>query len=316
MVSYGYTLSSEEHGPTELVRFAEQAEAVGFEFLSISDHYHPWTTSQGQSPFVWTTIGAVAARTTTIGLGVGVVCPLIRIHPAVVAQAAATAAVMMEGRFFLGVGTGELLNEHITGERWPAIETRLEMLREAVGLMQRLWSGEAVDHTGRYYTVENARLFTHPVEPPDVVVSAFGSRAARLAGELGGGLWSTSPDAEVVETFEKAGGSGRRVAQITLCHAEDRREAVRTVLRTWPNAAIPGQLSQDLPTWTHFETAATLVDAEQVASVVPCGPDPEPVIELVERYLDAGFDHLHFHQVGSDQDGFFRFWERSLLPAL
>src|SRR5215213_6619023 len=201
MTSWGYTLSSEEHPPQVLVANAERAERAGFDFLSISDHYHPWIREQGQSPFVWSTIGAIAARTSRIRLGVGVTCPIMRIHPAIVAQAAATSACLLEGRFFLGVGTGEALNEHVVGQRWPNIETRREMLSEAVAVMRRLWSGETVDHRGRHYTVENARLFTVPEEPPPVVVSAFGEEAARLAAADGDGIWGTSPQSSLLETF-------------------------------------------------------------------------------------------------------------------
>src|SRR5262249_9559780 len=187
MTNWGFTLSSEEHGPRDLIHYAQQAEAAGFDFLTISDHYHPWVSNQGESPFVWTTIGGVAATTSRVRLAVGVSCPLVRIHPAIVAQAAATCAVAMEGRFLLGVGTGEALNEHITGEHWPTIETRWEMLREAVEIMRSLWDGDTVDMRGEHYTVENAKLFTRPEEPPPVVVSALGTTAAGVAADIGDG---------------------------------------------------------------------------------------------------------------------------------
>jgi G6PDH family F420-dependent oxidoreductase len=316
MTSFGYTLSSEEHHPNALVRNAQRAEASGFEFVSISDHFHPWISQQGHSPFVWSTIGGIAASTERIEVGVGVACPLIRIHPAIVAHAAATCAAMLDGRFFLGVGTGELLNEHVVGARWPAVEVRREMLREAIDIIRRLWTGETIDVHGTYYEVENARLYTVPNDAPPIIVSALGTEAAELAAEVGDGVWGTSPDPEPLERFEKAGGDGPRVGQITLCWGEDRDEAVRVAHRVWPTAAIPGQLSQELPTPTTFEQAAQLVTPEHIADTIPCGPDVEPVVRSIREYEHAGYDRLHLHQIGPDQEGFFRFWERELRPAL
>ncbi|HWC67583.1 MAG TPA: TIGR03557 family F420-dependent LLM class oxidoreductase [Acidimicrobiales bacterium] len=316
MTQFGYTLASEEHPPNDLVRHARRAEELGFDFLSISDHFHPWISEQGQSPFVWSTIGGVASVTERIELGVGVACPLIRIHPAIVAQAAATSAVMLEGRFFLGVGTGELLNEHVVGARWPAIEIRQEMLREAVDIIRRLCTGDDVDHHGRYYEVENARLFTHPEDVPPIIVSAFGPAAVEMAAEIGDGLWSTSPDPELLQQYGDAGGKGPRIGQVTLCWADNREDAIRTAHRVWPTSGIPGQLSQELPTPTTFEQAAQLVTPEAIAQKLPCGPGVEPVLEAIRAYEQAGFDRLHLHQIGPDQDGFFRFWEKELQPAL
>jgi G6PDH family F420-dependent oxidoreductase len=316
MTSFGYTLSSEEHHPNDLVLYAQRAEDLGFEFVSISDHFHPWISEQGHSPFVWSTIGGIATVTERIEVGVGVCCPLIRIHPAIVAQAAATSATMLEGRFFLGVGTGELLNEHVVGARWPAIEIRRDMLREAVAIIRQLCGGEDVDVHGRYYEVENARLYTHPAEVPPIVVSAFGPDAAELAAEIGDGLWSTSPDPEPLESYGRAGGKGPRIGQVTLCWADDRDDAIRTAHRVWPTSGIPGQLSQELPTPTTFEQAAQLVTPEQIAQSIPCGPGVEAVLESIRAYEHAGYDRLHIHQIGPDQDGFFRFWEKELAPAL
>jgi coenzyme F420-dependent glucose-6-phosphate dehydrogenase len=316
MTNWGYTLSSEEHGPCELVRYAQRAEEVGFDFLTISDHYHPWLESQGQSPFVWTTIGGVAATTSRVRLAVGVCCPLIRIHPAIVAQAAATSAAAMEGRFLLGVGTGEALNEHITGVHWPTIETRREMLRDAVQIMRDLWTGETVDHVGAHYTVENARLFTLPDEPPSVVVSAFGEGSAAVAADIGDGLWSTAPDHDLLAQYSKAGGTGPRIGQVSVCWAPDEEDAVRTAYEWWPNTVLEGQLSQDLPTWTHFKQACALVTPDDVRESVPCGPDPDRVVESLRTYEKAGYDHIHVHQIGPDQEGFLRFWERDVLTRL
>lgn len=316
MVSYGYTLSSEEHTPSDLVRNARRAEEHGFDFVSISDHFHPWVSAQGHSPFVWSVLGAVAASTERLGVGVGVTCPIVRIHPAILAHAAATTSLLSGGRFFFGVGTGEARNEHILGDRWPPPEVRLEMLEEAVGLIRSLWSGDTVDHRGAYYQVENAKLFDPPDQPPPIVVSAFGPKAVDVAARIGDGYWGTSPERELVEQYQAAGGKGPRYAQVDLCWAEDAASARKAVHEVWPNAGVPGQLSQDLPTWTHFEQAAAMVSEEAATKSTPCGPAVGPVVASVRQYLDAGYDHLYFHQIGPDQDGFFRFWSDRLRPAL
>ena len=316
MTSFGYTLSSEEHGPQALLDNARRAEELGFDFVSISDHYHPWVGSQGHSPFVWSVIGAIASATEHLTVGVGVTCPTMRIHPAVIAQATATSSLLLDGRFVFGVGTGENLNEHILGQRWPAPEVRLEMLEEAVEVIRALWGGDTVDHHGRHYTVENARLFDPPAVVPPIVVSAFGEKATALAARIGDGLWNTSPLPEAVEQFEREGGSGPKWGQLTLCWARSSDDARKTVLDQWPNTALPGSLAQELPTWTHFEQAARLVDDEAIAGSMPLGPDPEPVVDKVRAFADAGFTHVYLHQIGTDQEGFFRFWEDELRPRL
>jgi G6PDH family F420-dependent oxidoreductase len=317
MTSFGYTLSSEEHGPRALVDHARQAEDAGFEFASISDHFHPWVEAQGHSPFVWSVLGAIAVRTDALEVCVGVTCPIIRIHPAVLAQATATTTLLFGDRFAFGVGTGEALNEHILGDRWPAPEVRRAMLEEAIEVMRALWTGETIDHHGTHYTVENARLFDPPDEPPPVIVSGFGTAAAALAGRVGDGYWGHSPDGEVIAAYERAGGGGPRYAQLNLCWAEDEADARKTVHRIWPNSAVPGQLSQDLPTWTHFEQATQLVDEDAATASTPCGPEiTEQLVSTVREYRDAGYDHLYFHQVGPDQEGFFGYWRRELQPAL
>ena len=316
MAEIGYALSSEEHAPNDLVRYARRAEEVGFPFALISDHYHPWISRQGNSPFVWGVIGGIAHATQRLHLGTGVTCPLIRIHPAIVAQAAATAAAMMPGRFFLGVGTGENLNEHILGDRWPSADIRHEMLDEAIQVIRLLWQGGSRDHRGRYYTVENARIYTLPEELPPIMMAASGPQAAELAGRIGDGVIATSPQGELVQRFEAAGGAGKpRYGQVTVCWAEDEAEAKRTAHEWWPNTAVKGQLSQDLPTPSHFEQAAGMVREEDVAEALICGPDPERHVAAIRQFVDAGFDHVYVHQVGPDQEGFFRFYEREVLPT-
>ena len=315
MVQIGYTLSSEEHDPKTLVENAQRAEAAGFSFAMISDHFHPWVDAQGHSPFVWSVLGGIATSTSSIRVGTGVTCPTIRIHPAIIAQAAATTAAMMPGRFMLGVGSGENLNEHILGDRWPQVDIRLEMLEEAVDVIRTLWQGGLQSYHGLHYDVENARIYTLPDELPPIMVAAAGEKAATLAGEIGDGLINVSPAEEVVDAFATAGGSGKpRFLQQQVCWAEDEQAAIDTVFTRWPNGAISGQVSQELPLPSHFEQAASLVRKEDIAESTVCGPDLDRYIELIEQGIAAGFDHIYLHQVGDDQEGFIRFTEREILP--
>jgi coenzyme F420-dependent glucose-6-phosphate dehydrogenase len=309
----GYALSSEEHTPLDLVRNAVRAEEAGFGFSLISDHYHPWIDRQGHSPFVWSVIGAIAASTSSIRLGTGVTCPLIRIHPAIVAQAAATSAALMSGRFFLGVGTGENLNEHVLGDRWPSARERREMLEEAIDVMRLLWKGELCSFEGRHYRVENARLYTVPEEPISVVVAAGGPEAAEVAARKGDGLVSTSPEREIVDAYRGEGGDGPTYGMLTVCWAKSEREARATALEWWPNAGLRGTLGQELPLPSHFEQAAEMVDEEAIAETIVCGPDSAAHLEGIRRFGEAGFDHVYIHQVGPDQAGFIDFYERELV---
>ncbi|HEX2031339.1 MAG TPA: TIGR03557 family F420-dependent LLM class oxidoreductase [Actinomycetota bacterium] len=315
MAEIGYTLSSEEQGPRELVRNAARAEEVGFTFALISDHFHPWTDRQGHSPFVWGVVGAVADATERLRLGTGVTCPTIRMHPAIVAHAAATAGCLMPGRFFLGLGTGENLNEHILGDRWPSIDQRLDMLEEAIDVIRLLWEGGQQTHRGRYYTVEQARIYDLPDEAVPIVVAAKGDRATKLAASKGDGLVGVSPDADLIRTFEDAGGRGKpRYGQLHVCWAETEEQARKTAKEWWPNTSLPGELGVELPLPRHFDQAAEVVTEDQVAESVVCGPDADRHIEAIQAYLDVGFDHVYVHQVGPDQDGFFRIYERDVLP--
>jgi G6PDH family F420-dependent oxidoreductase len=314
-VQLGYAISSEEHLPLELVEQAARAEEAGFTFALVSDHFHPWIDRQGSSPFVWGVLGGIAARTERLRVGTGVTCPTIRIHPAIVAQAAATAAAMLPGRFFLGVGTGENLNEHVLGDRWPPADLRREMLEEAVDVMRELWRGEPTTRRGRHYTVEGARLYTLPDEPIEVMVAAGGRESAELAGRIGDGFVGTAPERELLDAFDDAGGAGKpRFGQLTVCWAESEPEARRTAFEMWPNAALKGPLAQELPLPSHFEAAVGMVTEDDVAESVVCGPDPERYAEAIDAFVDAGYDHVYVHQVGPDQDGFLRFAERELLP--
>jgi G6PDH family F420-dependent oxidoreductase len=316
MIELGYALSSEEHAPNDLVRDAARAEEAGFTFALISDHYHPWIDAQGHSPFVWSVIGGIAGATERLRLGTGVTCPILRTHPAVIAQAAATSAAMMPGRFFLGVGTGENLNEHITAERWPAADERREMLVEAIEIIRELWTGELTDYHGAWFRVENARLYTVPEEAPPIYVAASGKRAAMLAAEAGDGLIATSPEKNTLEAYASAGGDGPKYGQVTVCWAEDEESAVETAHRIWPTSSIPGELTQELPLPRHFEQAAKLVTKDQTREQIVCGPDARRHIEAITQFADAGYDHVYVHQIGPDQDGFFRFYEQEILPQV
>ena len=309
----GYALSSEEHPPLDLVRHARLAEEAGFRFGLISDHFHPWISRQGNSPFVWGVLGAIAGATERMRFGTGVTCPTTRIHPAIIAHAAATAAELMPGRFFLGVGTGENLNEHVLGHGWPEWDVRAAMLEEAVEVIRELWKGDVVSHYGEHYAVENARLYTVPMTPPDIYVAGSGERAAELAGRIGDEFIGTGPKAELIDGFKRGGGGGPRYGMVTLCWGKTEAAARKTAREWWPTVAIPGEATQELPNPAHFEQLAELVTEEMVAKEIPCGPDPEPIVASIRTYLDAGYDHVYLHQVGPDQEGFLEFAERELL---
>ena len=326
-----YSLASEELRPTEMVRAARRAEETGFRSVWLSDHFHPWIGRQGQSPFVWSVIGGIAA-TTELRVGTAVTCPLIRTHPAIVAHAAATSAAMLPGRFSLGVGTGEALNEHVHGDRWPPVDVRLEMLEEAVAVMRKLWAGGQQSHEGKHYRVENARLYTLPDEPVPVMVSGFGAKSAVLGGRIGDGYIGTAPDADLLRTFDEAGGAGKpKFAGIKVCWASDEAAARRTAYDLWPNLGLPGQLratvrvegrglpgqlAQELPLPALFEQAVELVEEEQVTGMVPCGPDPERHLDTIRKYAHAGYDAVFVHQIGPDQEGFLRFYGEEVLPKV
>lgn len=314
MAKLGYAVSSEEVHPRDAVRHVQRAEALGFSFALISDHFHPWVDQQGHSPFVWNIIGAIAMATERIHLGTGVTCPIIRIHPAILAQAAATSAAMMPGRFFFGIGTGEKLNEHVLGDRWPAFERRAEMFREAVHIIRTLWRGEDTTYYGQFYTVETARLYTLPDEPPPLMIAASGPKAATMAGQIGDGFISTAPDAELVTRFEEGGEGRPKYGKLTVCYHPDEAQAKALAHQWWPTAALGGELSQELPTPAHFEQAAKNVTPDDVAEAVLCSADPEAHKARIQEFVDAGFDHVYVHQVGPEQDGFFDFYEKHILP--
>jgi G6PDH family F420-dependent oxidoreductase len=316
MTEYGYFLSSEEHSAPALVRHAQQAEQAGFRSVWISDHYHPWLDTQGESAFVWCTIGGIAA-TTGLRLTTAVTCPILRTHPAIIAQAAATAATMLEGRFIFGVGSGENLNEHVLGQHWPEADVRLEMLEEAIEVIRGLWEGGVYSHHGRHYTVENARIYSRPDTPPPVMVSGFGRKSTDLAARIGDGYINTKPDKELLQRYVDRGGKGLKAAGVKVCWGEDEQQCVKLAHQLWRTSAGLGELNQELRTPAHFEQATKHVPEAKIAESVTCGPDPARHAAAIKKYVDAGFDEVYVSQIGPDQEGFFEFFQselRSLLP--
>jgi len=313
----GYALSSEEHSPSDLVRHARAAEDAGFGFGLISDHIHPWVDAQGHSAFVWSVIGGIAQATERFRIGTGVTCPLIRIHPAIVAHAAATCACLMPGRFFLGIGTGENLNEHVLGAKWPAPDERLEMLEEAVEVMRLLWQGDYQTHRGKHYTVENLRVFDLPKEPIELAVAAMQPQAAELAGRIGDSLINVAPKREIVQAFEEGGGKGKpKYGQVTVCYAESKENARKTAFQIWPNALVEGSASQELPLPSDFEELTKDRQADELDEKLVLGNDVDEYVEEIEEYDKAGYTHVYVHQIGPDQEPFLEFARKELLPRL
>jgi G6PDH family F420-dependent oxidoreductase len=315
MTRYGYFLSCEEFTPRELLEQARMAEQAGFTALAVSDHFHPWTDEQGESPFVWSVIGALS-QVTSLPVTTMVTCPTVRMHPVVNAQAAATSATLLDGGFRFGLGTGEALNEHITGGNWPDAPTRMRMLEEAVQVIRKLFTGERVTHHGPHYTVENARLYTLPDEPPPLYVSGFGPLAAALAGRIGDGFVTMKPDADLVGAFRRGGGDKPVVGGLKVCWDTDRDRAVDTVHRLWATENLPGEINQILPTPEHFEQARTLVDRDTTASSGAFGDDPDEHVSSLRAYADADFDEVYVGQVGPGQRQFFDAYRSQVLPAL
>ncbi len=318
LITLGYALSSEEHKPNKLIAHAQMAESSGFKFLLISDHFHPWVSRQGNSSFVWSVLGGIAQATQRVSVGTGVTCPIMRFHPALTAHAAATVADMMPGRFFLGLGTGEYLNEHIYGDVWPRIEARQEMLAEAVHIIKELWKGEEYSYHGTYYTIRDARIYTLPEKLPPIYIAASGPESAELAGEISDGLISTTPDDKIVNAFQKAGGGDKpRLGMVKVCWAYSAEEARETVKHWWPTSAVSGSLHADLPTPRHFED---VVEAMGEEPIIPAdtvlGPNPNAYLKAIQMMAENGFDHVYLHQIGPDQEGFLKFFKGELLPLL
>jgi G6PDH family F420-dependent oxidoreductase len=311
----GYFLSCEEWGPKQLVELASKAKAAGFEGLWISDHFHPWNDEQGHSPFVWSVIGAISQAAEGMKVTTAVTCPTMRMHPAIVAQAAATATIQLGGRFCLGIGSGEALNEHIFSDRWPGADERLEMLEEAVDVIRTLWQGGFQDHRGRHYRLENCRIYDLPDEPPPILMSGFGPKSIDLAARIADGFVTVGPDRDAVERFRSGAQNGHLVQGGTkVCWDESRERAVSTVRRLWPNDVLPGELAQILPSPRHFEQATELVTEEMLAEATPCGPDLDRHLAAIREFAEAGFDELYIQQIGPNQDAFFEVYREKVLP--
>jgi G6PDH family F420-dependent oxidoreductase len=312
----GYFLSCEEYTPSELVEQARLAEQAGFEALWISDHFHPWNDEQGESPFVWSIIGAIS-QVCSLPVTTAVTCPTMRINPVIVAQAAATSAVLLDGKFTLGIGTGEALNEHILGQPFPATDVRLEMLEEAVEVMRKLWTGEVITHRGQYYTVDTARIYTLPDQPPAIYMSGFGPKAAEVAGRIADGYITTMADGDLVEEFRKAGGAGKPTqAGFKVSYADTRDEGVKIAHRLWSNAGVPGELSQVLPSPKHFEQASQLVTEEMTADSIVAGNDPAEHLKAFDPYLRVGFDDIYVANMGPHYAEMISMYGDLVLPKL
>ena len=316
MLKLGYKLMSEEDGPLDLVRNAVRAEKAGFDFAAISDHFFPWLEEQGHSPLAWSVLGAIANATSRIGLMTAVTCPTMRYHPAIVAQGAATVALLSNDRFTLGLGGGERLNEHIIGDGWPGRIERHEMLEEAIDIIQGLLAGELTNYRGQYLVLEHGKLFDRPERKPDVIIAAGGPQAAQIAGEKGDGIIATDADAELIKAYRKAGGNGPRYCEVGMCYAareDEAREIAHTYFR-WSLSGWP--VMAELPDPEGFAAASKHVTPEDVAEQITCGPSGQKHLDAIDKYVKAGFDHIILTQIGPQQEEFIRFFEQELAPAL
>jgi G6PDH family F420-dependent oxidoreductase len=308
----GYKLATEAFGPKEIVRQAQRAEEVGFDFVEMSDHFHPWLDNQGHSGFTWSMLGTMAAKTERIGLVTGVTCPSFRYHPAIIAQAAATVAILSDGRFTLGVGSGERLSEHIVGKEFPGIHRRQEVFREALEIIKLLWQGGYQNYRGTHLQLEDARVFDLPDELPLMPVAAGGPAAARMAAELGDGLFATEPKSSLVEAYHSAGGNGPLYAEVPLAWAPDEDAAAQAALDNFRWALTGWKVMSELPNPVNFEAATTTVRLEDIQGQFACGPDVEAHVQQAQQFVDAGFDHLVLMNAGPDPDGFLDFFASEL----
>jgi len=316
-MEFGYTLMSEEHGPRDLVDIALRAEAAGFEFAVQSDHFHPWVPEQQHSPNAWTVLGAVAACTSTIKLQTFVTCPIIRYHPALVAQQAATLACLSDGRFTLGVGAGERLNEHVVGFGWPPADVRHEMLGEALDIIRQLWSGGYQSYHGSYFDIEDARIFDLPDAAIEIGVAISGEESLELAIEHGDQVIATNPLPELIQQFrERRGTDAHATTQLPVSYGPDSDAALKIAHRQFRWSALGWKVQAELPNPVNFDAASQYVRPEDLADTIPHGPDVETYVEAVRKMNAAGFDRLAFVQVGEEQESFLEFWERELRDAV
>jgi G6PDH family F420-dependent oxidoreductase len=319
MTEFGYTMMCEQSGPAQLVRDIQQAEDAGFDFSVISDHYQPWLDSQGHSPYAWSVLGAAAQATDRIGLMTYVTCPILRYHPAVVAQKAATVQILSGNRFRLGLGAGENLNEHVVGQRWPSVGVRHEMLGEAVDVIAGLFDGDGnVNYRGKYFDVETAKLWDLPSERVPIGIAVSGEDSCRLAGGKADAMIAVEPKAELVEMFEAAGGAGKpKVGQVAIAYDADRDAAIERAHDQFRWFGLGWKVNADLPNPDSFDSATQFVTPEQVADALSCGPDVDEHVEKIKPFVDAGFTEVALVQIGADQQEPFISWaEKELLPAL
>ncbi|MGY1703489.1 TIGR03557 family F420-dependent LLM class oxidoreductase [Geodermatophilus sp. SYSU D00697] len=309
----GYKLATEAFGPEEVIRQTVRAEQAGFDFVELSDHFHPWLDDQGHSAFTWSLLGAMAARTERIGLATGVTCPMIRYHPAVIAQAAATVQILSGNRFTLGVGAGERLNEHVVGQGWPAVRIRHKMLREALEIIRLLWQGGYRSYDGQYLQLEDARVFDLPDQLPVIAVASGGPEASRLAAEHGDGLFATEPRGDLVGAYRDAGGKGPHYAEVPMAWAADEESAVQAALETSRWAVTGWKVMSELPNPVNFAAASETVTPDDIRQQFSCGPDLDAHVQQAQPYVDAGFDHLVLQNTGPDPDGFLDVCERELI---
>jgi G6PDH family F420-dependent oxidoreductase len=312
----GYKLAAEGFGPKDLIQQAIRAEQAGFDFVEISDHYHPWLDVQGHSPFAWNVLSAIAARTTSLGLATGVTCPSVRYHPAIIAQAAATLQIISDNRFTLGVGAGERLNEHVVGTGFPSVRGRHERLREALEIINLLWQGGYQSYEGKHLHLEDAQVFDLPDQLPVIAVAAGGRNAARMAAELGGGLFVTEPRADLVEAYTGAGGKGPRYAEVPMAWASTAEAGVEEALKTSRWSVLGWKVMSELPNPVNFEAASQTVTADDIRAQFAVGPDPQPYTDAVKTYTDAGYDHIVLQNAGPDPDGFIDFFAKELKAEL
>ena len=319
MTDFGYTMMTEQSPPDQLVRDLQRAEQAGFGFSVISDHYQPWLEAQGHSGYAWSILGAAAQATERIGLMTYVTCPTLRYHPAVVAQKAATVQILSGGRFRLGLGAGENLNEHVVGKRWPAVGVRHEMLSEAVDIIRALFEADGtVNYRGRHFDVEQARLWDRPGEPVPIGIAVSGPDSCRLAGQKADIMVAVEPKPELGEMFDAAGGAGKpRVGQVPLAYDPDRETAVQRAHEQFRWFSLGWKVMADLPNPESFEAATELVAPEQVGEGLSCGPDVEEHVEAIRPFVEAGFTEVALVQIGADQqEPFMRWAQEELLPAL
>lgn len=317
MVRFGYKLMSEEHGPKALVANAVKAEAAGFDFVSISDHFHPWLEAQGHSAFAWSVLGAIAQATETIAITTGLTCPIIRYHPAIIAQAAATVALLSDNRFTLAIGAGERLNEHVTGARWPSVPERHAMLAEAIDIFHLLWKGGVHTHKGPHFEINHARLYDLPDKPIPIVLGISGDESIKLAAGKADGIMATEPKPDFTKRFKALHGKpGPAYSEVALAYGPSEEAALDMALERFCFSAMAWSVNSELPTVEGFEAATKFIKREDLAETIAAGPDPEKHVAAVKKHLDAGFDHVVLTGIGPDQDGFVKFFKEELAPRL